>query len=376
MTAQIKSEIKRRALDLGFAEVGFASAVARPHWADDLDDWLGDGRHGEMDWMAAHRDRRISPHSLWPEARSVISLALSYAPKEDPLAQLARPDRGAISVYAKGLDYHDGMKKKLKQLARQMIDEWGGEVKVFVDTAPVLEKPLASTTGLGWQGKHTNLVSRRLGNWFFLGEIYTTLDIAPDIAHADLCGTCTACHTACPTDALEPEGIDARLCISYLTIEHKGPIPKHLREQMGNRIYGCDDCLGVCPWNKFATPSVDPAFLPRAELMAPRLADLAALDDDGFRQVFRGSPIKRIGRDRFIRNVLIAIGNSGSAALAASAVAVLDDDSTIVRGAAAWAVQRLLTEADVAVHRRRRLAVEADAAVRAEWEDNMVPPSR
>jgi epoxyqueuosine reductase len=366
MTDTLKDDIRRLALEAGFADVAFASAAAPESWAADLDRWLAQDRHGQMEWMATHRDRRIGPQSLWPDVRSVICLALSYAPKEDPLANHAHPDRGAISVYAGGTDYHDLMKRMLKQVARTMVERWGCEVKVFVDTAPVLEKPIAATTGLGWRGHHTNLVSRRLGNWFFLGEIFTTLEIPPDPPHADHCGSCDACRTSCPTDALR-DGMDATRCISYLTIEHKGHIPRDLRPLMGNRIYGCDDCLGACPWNKFASPANQPAFFPRAELQEPRLADLAQLDDAGFRQVFQGSPIKRVGRDRFVRNVLIAIGNSGLDRLYGAARHLLDDESPLVRGAAAWAVQRL-GGSDLEADRRRRLAVEDDPEVRGEWD--------
>ena len=295
-----------------------------------------------MAWMPEKADRRVGPTALWPEAKSVIALGMNYTPAEDPLALAGQPDRGVISVYARNRDYHDTVKKRLRAVGRWIGESWGCGIKIFVDTAPVMEKPLAARAGIGWQGKHTNLVSREHGSWLFLGEIYTTLEIEPDAAEEDHCGTCRDCLDACPTNAFPaPRQIDARRCISYLTIEHKGPIPEELRPLMGNRIYGCDDCLAVCPWNKFAKATVEPAFLPRAELTAPRLADLARLDDAGFRQLFTASPIKRIGSDRFIRNVLIALGNSGDAAQISVAEALTADDDPVVRDAAAWAVGRL-----------------------------------
>ena len=289
-------------------------------------------------------DQRQAPQALWPEAKSVIALGMSYAPAGDPLALAGDPERARISVYAQGQDYHDTVKKALKVLARWLVEQAPGtELKVFVDTAPVMEKPLGEAAGIGWQGKHTNLVSREHGSWLFLGAIYTTLPFAPDRSHADRCGSCRACQDACPTDAFPaPYRLDARRCISYLTIEHKGPIPEEFRAAIGNRIYGCDDCLAVCPWNKFArTAARHRAFLPRAELVAPRLAELLALDDAGFRQLFSGSPIKRIGRDRFVRNCLIAAGNSGNAALAAPVRALLADPDAVVAEAAEWALERL-----------------------------------
>ena len=337
----MKDAIRAEALALGFDDVSFATAEGLPGWKDDLSQWLRQGRHGGMSWMEERIPHRASPKGLWPDAKSVVVLALSYAPGLDPGAVLDRPDRGAISVYAQGRDYHDVVKSKLKALARWMVKETAADVKVFVDTAPVMEKPLAATTALGWRGRHTNLVSRRLGNWFFLGEIYTTLEIPPDALHPDLCGTCRACQTACPTGALEDGRMDARKCISYLTIEHKDAVADDLRGKMGNRIYGCDDCLAACPWNKFARPHAHPALAPRAELAAPLLADLARLDDASFRALFAGSPIKRIGRDRFVRNVLIAIGNSGQPDLLPAVRGVLDDPSPLVREAAAWAHLRL-----------------------------------
>ncbi len=298
-----------------------------------------------MEWMASRADVRAGPQALWPEARSVIALGMSYAPEADPLALEGDAERARISVYAQGGDYHDTVKKALKALARWLVERApGSELKVFVDTAPVMEKPLGQAAGIGWQGKHTNLVSREHGSWLFLGAIYTTLRFAPDAPGEDLCGSCRACQDACPTDAFPaPYQLDARRCISYLTIEHKGPIPHEFRTAIGNRIYGCDDCLAVCPWNKFAqTAQRHRAFLPRAELAAPRLAELLALDDAGFRRLFAGSPIKRIGRDRFVRNCLIAAGNSGNGALVGPVRALLADPDPVVAEAASWALQQLL----------------------------------
>jgi epoxyqueuosine reductase len=322
-----------------------------------------------MGWMEQTAARRGDPAALWPEARTVLVLGVNYGPPDDPLAGLSDPGRGNISVYARGRDYHDTVKKRLKALARWIVERWPGELKVFVDTAPVLEKPLAQQGGLGWQGKHTNLVSRSFGSWLFLGEIYLSLALDPEQPEADRCGSCRNCLDACPTDAFPaPYKLDARRCISYLTIEHKGPIPRELRPLIGNRIYGCDDCLAVCPWNKFARATGDPAFLPRAELTAPRLAALAALDDAGFRALFAGTAVKRIGRDRFLRNVLIAIGNSPAAddELVAAARGRLADSSPLVRGAAVWALGRIAPAA--AIEAAARVCGEPDAAVREEWE--------
>ena len=368
--SSLKEDIRRQALAVGFDVAGFASAAVQPRLAADLAGFLADGRHGAMGWMADTVERRASPQGLWPEVRSVIVLGTNYGPTGDPRALLAHPERGTVSVYARNKDYHDTVKKRLKQLGRWLIERAGGDIKVFVDTAPVMEKPLAAAGGLGWQGKHTNLVSRRFGSWLFLGEIYTTLDLAADPPQADACGGCRRCLDICPTAAFDGAGrIDARRCISYLTIEHKGPIPAELRSRMGNRIYGCDDCLAVCPWNKFAVPTTEPDFLPRAELTAPRLADLAELDDAGFRQVFSGSPVKRVGRDRFVRNVLIAIGNSGRPELATTAERRLRDDSPLVRGMAVWALGRLLPATAFMALRAVWLPMEADAEVRVEWQD-------
>ncbi len=347
------SGLKRRFVEQarreGFAAVGFAPAVDDPLRGERLDAWLAEGAHGDMAWMADRADVRRGPAAMWPEAASVIALGMSYAPAGDPLALEGVGDRARISTYAQGADYHDVMKKALKRLARWLVaeaDKAGlGEVrlKLFVDTAPVMEKPLAAQAGLGWQGKHTNLVSREHGSWLFLGAIYCTVAFPPDAPHDDRCGSCDACQRACPTAAFPaPYRLDARRCISYLTIELKGPIPHEFRKALGNRIYGCDDCLAACPWNKFAVAAArNRAFLPRAELVAPRLAELLALDDAAFRKLFSGSPIKRIGRDRFVRNCLIAAGNSGDAALAVPVRALLADPDPVVAEAAAWALAEL-----------------------------------
>ncbi len=342
---KLEARIKEKAAELGFAACGIARADAAPRAAERLRKWLAEGAHGDMIWMEARAHHRESPAGLWPETRSVIALGMSYAPAEDPMRLAGAGETGRISVYAQGADYHDVVKKALKALGRWLAMEAGCDLKVFVDTAPVMEKPLAEAAGLGWQGKHTNLVSRDDGSWLFLGAIYTTLDLEPDAAGRDLCGSCDACQRACPTDAFPaPYRLDARRCISYLTIEHAGPIPHKFRAAIGNRIYGCDDCLAVCPWNKFAQAArANIAFAPRAELAAPRLADLLALDDAGFRQVFAGSPIKRIGRDRFVRNCLIAAGNSGDVGLVVSVTALRDDTNEVVREAAEWALAELMS---------------------------------
>ncbi len=375
-----KALIRERALALGFDAVGFAPAELGATVRQDLAGFLERGYHGDMGWLAepGRLARRGDPKTLWPGARSIVALGLSYGPAGDPLGLLGAPERGSISVYARGRDYHDVVKKKLKALGRWMAEALGCEVKVFVDTAPVMEKPLAEQGGLGWQGKHTNLVSRAHGSWLFLGEIYCSLDLAPDDAEADHCGSCRQCLEACPTDAFPaPYRLDARRCISYLTIEHQGHIGREFRAAMGNRIYGCDDCLAVCPWNKFAAAAPEPAFLPRAELTAPRLADLAALDEAAFRQLFSGSPIKRLGRDRFLRNVLIAVGNSGEPALAGVARQHLEDASPLVRAMAVWALSRLATEPQFLDARRDHLPQETDRDVRDEWnQDAGSRPSR
>jgi epoxyqueuosine reductase len=368
-----RDAIRDRALGLGFDAVGFAEAALARQAGSDLADYLARGYHGDMGWLAAHAERRADPRGLWAEAKSVVVLAANYAPAENPLdaiPSLRRGGRGAISVYARNRDYHDVMKKRLRALARWMHEDLGAGVKLFVDTAPVMEKPIAQQAGLGWQGKHTNLVSRDFGSWLFLGEVYTDLALAPDAPAADRCGSCRKCQDVCPTAAFpEPYKLDARRCVSYLTIEHKGHIDRELRPGIGHRIYGCDDCLAVCPWNKFATPTRAAEFLPRPELAAPRLAELAALDDEGFRTLFAGSPIKRTGRDRFVRNVLIAIGNSGDASLAPAAERLLGDPAPVVRAMAVWALSRLLDRDRFAALRTRHLAHEADPDVAREWKD-------
>jgi epoxyqueuosine reductase len=338
-------KIRDEARALGFAACGFASAAEDPLRARRLEQWLGEGAHGSMEWMETRLEHRRSPQGLWPEARSVIALGMSYAPAIDPLFLADQHDRARISVYAQGADYHDVVKRALKALARWIVAQAPeAGVKVFVDTAPVMEKPLGAAAGIGWQGKHTNLVSRSHGSWLFLGAIFTTFELPADVPHADRCGSCTACQTACPTDAFPaPYRLDARRCISYLTIEHKGPVPHEFRAKLGNRIYGCDDCLAVCPWNRFASAAAATrAFLPRAELAAPRLAELLALDDAGFRALFSGSPIKRIGRDRFIRNCLYAAGNSVDAALFGPVQRLLNDPDEAVADAANWALDKLV----------------------------------
>ncbi len=341
--------LKAHAQGLGFCALGIAPAGADPLLGDRLSAWLAEGMHGTMAWMAERAHQRQAPQALWPEARSVIALGMTYAPSVDPLRLATYGETARISAYAQGADYHDALKKALKALARWIVAEaprhglGAADVKVFTDTAPVMEKPLAQAAGLGWQGKHTNLVSREHGSWLFLGEIYTTLDLPPDLPLGDRCGSCNACQAACPTEAFPaPYRLDARRCISYLTIEHKGPVPLDLRAKLGNRIYGCDDCLAVCPWNKFARDAhaLRP-FLPRAELTAPDLRDLLTLDDAGFRLLFSGSPIKRIGRNRFLRNCLYAAGNSGATALLAQVLPLLEDEDEAVADAARWAAQIL-----------------------------------
>ena len=341
---------------------------AIPAARERLAQFIAEGHHATMDWLADTAPRRADPRGLWPDVRSVMMLGLNYAPDRDPLENLARHDRGSISVYAQNRDYHDLIKGKLKMLATRFATRTGADVKVFVDTAPLMEKPLAEAAGIGWQGKHTNLVSREFGSWLFLGAILTALDLPADEGEADHCGTCRACLDACPTNAFPaPYRLDAGRCISYLTIEHEGPIPHEFRRAMGNRIYGCDDCLAVCPWNKFAAEGHEAKLAARADLVEPRLADLARLDDAAFRVFFSGSPIKRIGRDRFVRNVLIAIGNSNDFALAPEAERLLADASPLVRGAAVWALRQLLPTDHLAELGATQLANEPDADVRAEW---------
>tara|TARA_R110000782_G_scaffold117364_3_gene207633 strand:+ start:60585 stop:61637 length:1053 start_codon:yes stop_codon:yes gene_type:complete len=344
VTPDFENRLKAKAADLGFVACGICDADAAPQAGERLHAWIAQGCHGDMLWMEERAQQRAAPAALWPDVRSVVMLGMSYAPAHDPMALADQPDRARISVYAQGRDYHDVVKKALKALARWMVDEEGaGALKVFVDTAPVMEKPLAAAAGLGWQGKHTNLISRDHGNWLFLGAIYTSAQLAPDTAEQDHCGSCTACQTACPTDAFPaPYRLDARRCISYLTIEHKGPIPEDLRPGIGNHVYGCDDCLAVCPWNKFAKAAqAHHTFVGRAELAAPSLADLLALDDAGFREIFSGSPIKRIGRNRMVRNAAIAAGNSQDIGLVPALKPLLDDEDEVVQDAARWALDRL-----------------------------------
>jgi epoxyqueuosine reductase len=369
MPNSISDAIRARAIAEGFDTVRFAQAAAPPGAAERLATFLGESRHGTMDWMERNAERRADPGVLWPDAKSIIVLGANYGPGHDPLAVLSQKELGAISVYAQGSDYHDVLKTKLKRLASGIARDYSADVKVFIDTAPVLEKPLAQAAGMGWQGKHTNLVSREFGSWLFLGSVFTTLDLAPDAPESDHCGQCRACLDVCPTRAFPaPYQLDARRCISYLTIEHKGHIPREFRGAMGNRIYGCDDCLAVCPWNKFAQVAREARFHARAELSRPKLADLASLDDAGFREFFSGSPVKRIGRDRFVRNVLIAVGNSGDAHLASSARALLDDPSPLVRAMAVWALSRLLDETSLASLKDAQAPKESDEGVRAEWD--------
>ena len=391
----IREAIRERALTLGFDAVGFAAAELGDAARDDLEEFVARGWHGDMGWLAATAERRGDPRALWAEARTIVVLGVNYAPEDDPFALAAEPALGAVSVYARGHDYHDTLKRRLRMLAQWIDGSWPGALKLFVDTAPVMEKPLAQQAGIGWQGKHTNLVARGFGSWLFLGEIYLSLALEPDPPEPDRCGSCRRCLDICPTAAFPaPHQLDARRCISYLTIEHKGMIPAELRPAIGNRVYGCDDCLAVCPWNKFAKAAREADFLPRAELTAPRLAALAALDDRGFRRMFAGSPVKRVGRARFLRNVLVAIGNAGvgnagpgragpdragpdragpdragpdRAELLAAARNCLEDEAPLVRAAAVWAFSRLSPRAFQA-ERARRLAAENDPLVRAEWE--------
>jgi epoxyqueuosine reductase len=341
----LEEAIRSQASRLGFAACGFTRADAADGAGLDIRRWIEAGHHGTMGWMETRADHRVSPLALWPEARSAIALGMSYAPASDPLAVAAHPELGRISAYAQGGDYHKTVKKALKALARFIVEEAPSELKVFVDTAPVMEKPLAQAAGIGWQGKHTNLVSREHGSWLFLGVILTSLELTPDppANEARHCGSCTRCLDACPTQAfLGPHRIDARRCISYLTIEHDGPIPDELRRLMGNRIYGCDDCLAVCPWNRFAdAAAANRAFLPRAELVSPRLSDLLALDDAAFREMFAGSPIKRIGRSRMIRNCLVAAGNSGDVGLVSAIQPHLADSDPVIADAARWALDQI-----------------------------------
>lgn len=372
-TSTSKSQTLRALIDAEARRAGFdAVAVTRPDAIPlapgRLAEFVADGFHGSMAWIAETLERRSEPSTLWPEVRSIIVLAMNYGPDHDPRGVLDKRDRGAISVYAQNRDYHEVMKGRLKEIAGKIVARAGGDVKVFVDTAPVMEKPLAEAAGLGWQGKHTNLVSREHGSWLFLGTIFTTAELEPDAADEDHCGTCRACLDACPTDAFPaPYRLDARRCISYLTIENKGPIPHEFREKIGNRIYGCDDCLAACPWNKFARAASEAKLAARDELREPPLAELLQLDDAAFRSFFSGSPIKRIGRDRFVRNVLTAAGNSGDFSLAGPVRELLGDPSPLVRGAAIWALARLVPRAEFNEQAAICSKTETDATVRDEW---------
>ncbi len=371
---EIKQAIRDKALAQGFDAVGFASPDVGEAARQQLAEFLARGLHGDMGWLAQGAERRAEPRRLWAGARSVVVLGVNYTPRDDPLKRLTERGRGAISVYAHGRDYHLVLKKRLKALARWIHETFGSQVKLFVDTAPVMEKPLAALGGIGWQGKHTNLVSRSFGSWLFLGEVFTTLEMPADAPETDHCGTCHACLDVCPTRAFPaPYRIDARRCISYLTIEHKGHIAPEFRRAMGNRIYGCDDCLAVCPWNKFAGAGQEPDLLPRAEITAQRLADLARLGEAAFREVFAGTAIKRTGRDRFVRNVLIALGNSGDRSQAVVAEDLLRDRSPLVRAMAVWALSELLDAASFAALRDAHLPAERDAGVREEWRGVAMP---
>ena len=368
----IVDEIRARAHRLGFDAFGITAASARPDLRQRLEAAVAQGWYGDMDWMGETTDRRASPRALWDEARSVIMLGVNYGPDSDPLETLARRDRGTISVYARNDDYHELIKGRLKEIAILLKRRSGAEVKVFVDTAPVMEKPLAEAAGLGWQGKHTVLVSREHGSWLFLGAIFTTAELPVDAPHEESCGSCQRCLEVCPTNAFPaPFQLDARRCLSYLNIEHKGPIPREFRVAMGNRIYGCDDCLAVCPWNKFASASREARLQARDDLNAPALHDLVALEEAGFRALFARSPIKRIGRGRFLRNVLIAIGNSGDAGLVAAARARLSDPDPLVRGAAVWAVRRLVPAQEASRLALDFLPRESDTTVRLEWTSEL-----
>ncbi|WP_166141020.1 tRNA epoxyqueuosine(34) reductase QueG [Methylosinus sp. RM1] len=374
----LEQALRRRAAELGFDLCAITSADAPAEAGERLAQWLAAGAQGDMEWMAETAERRAAPRALWPQARSVIMVGIDYGAPGDPLAILSRPDRGAISLYARRRDYHEVIKGRLKQLAGFLLAQTGGgEVKVFVDTAPVMEKPLAQAAGLGWQGKHTNLVSRRFGSWLLLGAIFTDLSLTPDAPEEDHCGSCRACLDACPTKAFPaPYQLDARRCVAYLTIEHKGQIPREFREAVGNRIFGCDDCLSVCPWNKFAQATRDAKLALREDLAELPLADLAALNDAGFRALFAGTPVKRLGHARFRRNVAIAIGNSKRPALAFAVEPLLGDSSPLARGAAVWALARLLPMGDFSMLAGKALPEEDDGSVREEWAKETHPTKK
>jgi epoxyqueuosine reductase len=369
VTTDLKALIRREAAAAGFDAVRVASPDAISKAGQHFDAYIAAGRHGDMDWMATHAERRRSPKALWPEARSVIMLGLSYAPDHDPIATNVPAAHGVISAYARGRDYHDVVKKGLKHVARALQASSGADVKVFVDTAPLMEKPLAAAAGIGWQGKHTNLVSREHGSWLFLGAILTSAEIAPDAPEPDHCGSCHRCLDACPTNAFPaPYQLDARRCIAYLTIEHKGHIPLEFRAPIGNRVFGCDDCLAVCPWNKFAVAAREMRFQGSANTAEPPLQDLLALDDAAFRERFRGTPVKRTGRDRILRNALIAAGNAGDPSLIDPVKRHLADPAPIVRAMAVWALSRLAKPVDFDASAAQYLPNESDSEVAAEWK--------
>jgi len=365
---RLRAFIEREARAAGFDAVGFTTPDAVPHTANRLAEFVAQGRHGTMEWMAETFERRASPQGLWPDVRSIVMLGMNYGPDRDPLELVEQKNRAAISVYARHRDYHEIIKGKLKQVASKIVSRAGGDVKVFVDTAPVMEKPLAAAAGLGWQGRHTNLVSREFGSWLFLGAIFSTAEIEPDLPERDHCGSCRACQDICPTNAFPaPYQIDARRCISYLTIEHKGPIAHEFRPLMGNRIYGCDDCLAICPWNKFAQATSEMKLKARDDLQAPEIAQFLTFDDPTFRTFFSGSPVKRIGRDRFVRNVLIAAGNSGVRDFIPACLNLLRDESPVVRGMAVWALSRLMDRQEFAALAVELSGVETDPYVQGEW---------
>ena len=368
MNRDLKTALVAQAAACGFETIGITDPASIAQAGPRFQQFLDDGAHGDMDWLARDPQRRIDPRGLWPDVRSVIMLGVNYGPDSDPTTILAQTSHAAISVYAQGDDYHDLIKTRLKEVARWLVATHGGDVKVFVDTAAVMEKPLAQAAGLGWQGKHTNLVSREFGSWLFLGAIYTTLDLPRDEPLTDHCGSCRACLDSCPTDAFPaPYKLDARRCISYLTIENKGPIPREFRKSIGNRIYGCDDCLAACPWNKFAQQGREAKLAAREALRAPSLAELSRLDDAQFRALFTKSPIKRIHRERFLRNVLIAIGNSSDTSLIDDATRLLDDPDELVRGAAVWALSQLMDRDAFDELADARLPLEGHISVRDEW---------
>jgi len=374
VTADLKQALRAEALALGFEALRVTTPDAIGAAGQHLATFLDAGRHGDMAWLAATAGRRGDPRTLWPQVRSVVMLGMSYAPEGDPLEALNHPERGAISVYAQGKDYHDILKGKLKQLAGSLAERSGAEVKVFVDAAPIMEKPLAAAAGIGWQGKHTNLVSREHGSWLFLGAILTTAELVPDEPEEDRCGSCCRCLDVCPTRAFpKPYVLDARRCLAYLSIEHKGHIAPEFRRPMGNRVFGCDDCLAVCPWNKFAAAAREARFAARPETDNPPLSELLALDDRAFRDRFAGTPVKRTGRDRFLRNVLIAAGNSGDAELLPQIEVLLADASPLVRAMAVWALRQLAQDEVGNRVRHRHLAREGDNAVRAEWQSATAP---